>query len=42
MLAKSKPEAAKALLERASEHVQRKWSYLEQLSKITYTKPAEE
>ncbi|MGI5862293.1 MAG: pyruvate:ferredoxin (flavodoxin) oxidoreductase [Myxococcales bacterium] len=41
MLAKSKPEAAKALLDRATEHVQRKWSYLEQLSKITYTKPTE-
>ncbi len=36
MLTKSKPEVAKALLQTASEHVQKKWSYLEQLSKLSY------
>jgi pyruvate-ferredoxin/flavodoxin oxidoreductase len=36
MLTKSRPEAAKQLLAQASEHVRRKWSYLEQLSKMSY------
>ena len=43
MLTKSKPEAAKELLRRASEHIQAKWKYLEQISKLSYTveKPAD-
>jgi len=36
MLTKSKPEEAKMLLQKASEGVQKKWSYLEQLSKMSY------
>jgi pyruvate-ferredoxin/flavodoxin oxidoreductase len=41
MLAKSKPEEARELLRQASEHVTRKWSYLEQLAKMSYSKPTE-
>jgi pyruvate-ferredoxin/flavodoxin oxidoreductase len=42
MLTKSKPEVAKHLLSAATEQVQKKWSYLEQLSKLSYAagKPA--
>ena len=39
MLAKSKPERARNLLQVASTGVQRKWSYLEQLAQISYAKP---
>ncbi len=38
MLTKSKPEDAKKLLALASENVQKKWSYLDQLSKMSYGK----
>ena len=38
MLTKSNPEAAKALSESASAHIQKKWQYLEQLSKLNYAK----
>ncbi|MBI5547910.1 MAG: pyruvate:ferredoxin (flavodoxin) oxidoreductase, partial [Deltaproteobacteria bacterium] len=39
MLSKSRPDAAKELLRQASEHVQAKWQYLEQLSKLSYAVP---
>ncbi len=39
MLAKSNPDAAKELLRQASAHVQAKWQYLEQLSKLSYAAP---
>ena len=37
-LQKSNPEAAKALSEGASEHIKRKWSYLNQLAGLDFSK----
>ena len=37
-LVKSNPEAAKALSEGASAHIQRKWSHLNQLARLDYAK----
>jgi pyruvate-ferredoxin/flavodoxin oxidoreductase len=36
MLTKSRPEAAKALLQQASHHAQAKWAHLDQLAKMSY------
>ncbi len=36
MLTKSRPEAAKALLQQASHHAQTKWAHLDQLAKMSY------